>query len=363
MQPTQIHSYIPTLNGWRALSILYVLLFHGTWIYFNPKTGLYANEKIWHITNQGGFGVFIFFGISGYLITTRLVEENNFFGNISIRAFYWRRIFRIIPILMVFLSVITALKFSGVIQISSTAILSSIFFFRNYIQDASGWYTAHFWSLSMEEHYYLIWPLLFFFIIRLKKPWLPMLFILASVIVWRFLEFRYHFLSPYISIEAFSHRTDMHFDYILWGSLTAYLNMQTWFKKIFYQLAREWMIYFSFVIVHLLLFISIPLSDTLKAVFIQICILLTINFPRSAFSKLLENKIISKVGIYSYSLYVWQQLVFPPADERLGQFAIFQTPPINIILICILAYISFNYLETPAINFGKKFLNKINLSR
>lgn len=363
MKSISAHSYIPTLNGWRAFSIVYVLLYHSTWIYFNPQTGLYPNELYWKLSKNGAFGVYFFFGISGYLITTRLIEEYKFFGNISLKSFYLRRFFRIIPVLLIFLSIISALKWSQMIEVPTISILSSIFFFRNYTADVSEWYTGHFWSLSMEEHYYLIWPALFLFTIKMKRAWILIMIILASVTIWRTLEYRYHLLAPYLPTTEFRGRTDLFFDYMMWGSLFAFLNAQSKFKIFFFRFTRPWFIIFAIFFMHTLFLIKIPFQDSVQSLLIQFCLLLSINYPESSFSKFLENKTIARIGVYSYSLYVWQQLVLTPANMRLKGFEFLQTPPLNILLLCIIAYISFNFLENPVINFGKKILNKMNLSR
>lgn len=363
MEEAKVHSYIPTLNGWRAFSILYVLLYHSTWIFFNPETGLLPNETLWAVTKQGAFGVYFFFGISGFLITTRLIEEHHFFGNISIKAFYLRRVFRIFPILLAFLLIIFILKSNQLINTSDRAIWSSLLFFRNYTSDTAEWFTGHFWSLSMEEHYYLIWPALFYFIIKCKRPWLPTAILILAVTLWRMIEYRYHILAPHLATTEFRARTDLFIDYIAWGSLAAFLNSISEFKDAFLKFFKSWMIIIALCFIHILLFVKFPLPDTLKAITIQICILLTVNFPSARFSKFLENKYIATIGLYSYSLYVWQQLVFTPADQRIPGITFLQTPPLNIIVLIFLVYISYNFLEIPSINFGKTLLKKMKLFR
>src|SRR5207248_5891757 len=98
-----------------------------------------------------------FFAISGYLICTRLLVEEETTGSISLRSFYIRRVFRILPPAYVYLAVVAGLSAAGMIAAAWTDIASAALFYSNYIEPRS-WFTGHFWSLAMEEHFYLLWP-------------------------------------------------------------------------------------------------------------------------------------------------------------------------------------------------------------
>src|SRR5207249_6311674 len=79
---------------------------------------------------------------------------------ISLKRFYIRRFFRILPPYMTYLAGLLILSILGLVTISPSAWWSCLLFFRNYLPDESGgtFYTGHFWSLAVEEHFYLIWP-------------------------------------------------------------------------------------------------------------------------------------------------------------------------------------------------------------
>jgi peptidoglycan/LPS O-acetylase OafA/YrhL len=358
MQKEAGHSYIPTLNGWRAFSILYVLAFHGSWLLFQPDTGLYPNEKIWHIVQNGVLGVYFFFGISGFLITTRLLEEWRTEGRISLKFFYWRRFFRIIPIVAAFLLVLLLLKILNLIRIDLNAIFASLFFLRNYLF-FSDWYSGHFWSLSMEEHYYLIWPGLFCLFMKMKRPWIPILSVLLLVVLWRSIEFRYAVLAPHLQNIPYKFRSDLYFDYLMWGSMVAYLYTRQKFRDIFSKLTRSWMIFPMILLLHFVWLTNLPFHDMLGGIIIQLCILLTVHFPLAPFSRFLESKWFARIGVYSYSLYVWQQLFLVPNQERIKGAEILQSLPINFLLLILTAYLSFNFLENPAIAKGRTLWSAI----
>jgi peptidoglycan/LPS O-acetylase OafA/YrhL len=137
---------IRTLDGWRGVAIALVLLDHAA-SYSRYRKMLWAN--------LGSFGVDIFFVVSGYIITLRFLEERERTFTVNLRHFYLRRVFRILPLVLVYLSTLCLLSvFVNLVDFHGNEIYGSLFFFRDYQYAAhpGGVYTAHFWSLSIEEH-------------------------------------------------------------------------------------------------------------------------------------------------------------------------------------------------------------------
>ena len=125
------NSHLFGLDGIRALSIVLVLASHVGNFNFGPN-------KISSAANHyGGFGVEIFFVLSGFLITWLLIREEGKNGKIDYRAFYIRRAMRILPPAYAYLLVIGIVGIIGTITISVTEILSAAFFFRNWHVDRS----------------------------------------------------------------------------------------------------------------------------------------------------------------------------------------------------------------------------------
>src|ERR1700727_1736668 len=121
---TKGSSYIPTLDGWRTVAILWVLLGHSRpW-----KIGWLSSTSI-----QGGRGVQLFFALSGLLICDRLLREEQRFGGISLRSFYTRRFFRIQPAALAYLSVISILMLSGEIPRVWSAVAGSALMVRTFL--------------------------------------------------------------------------------------------------------------------------------------------------------------------------------------------------------------------------------------
>jgi peptidoglycan/LPS O-acetylase OafA/YrhL len=150
------HNLVPEIQGLRAMAVLAVLVYH-----------------IWPKSLPGGYvGVDVFFVISGYLITGSLFKEFDRTGGISITGFYARRIHRLLPAAaLVSLAVALAIPFFPQAQRPDIAnsIVASALYIQNwflaaqavdYLADDAKGPMNHFWSLSVEEQYYIVWPLL-----------------------------------------------------------------------------------------------------------------------------------------------------------------------------------------------------------
>jgi peptidoglycan/LPS O-acetylase OafA/YrhL len=142
--------YRPALDGLRGIAVLMVMIFH-----FHPGFG------------SGGFlGVDVFFVLSGFLITSLLLDEWHRTQGISLRRFYVRRALRLLPALLLMLAV--TVPFVGIIWGAVT-----IGYVANWFL-AFGWLPisplSHVWSLSVEEQFYLIWPLTLGTLLRVGLP-------------------------------------------------------------------------------------------------------------------------------------------------------------------------------------------------
>jgi peptidoglycan/LPS O-acetylase OafA/YrhL len=203
--------HIPSLDGIRAVSFLIVFLSHA---------GL---ERL----VPGGFGVTVFFFLSGYLITTLLRMEAEKSGTIDLRGFYLRRVFRIFPPFYLFLGLFALLHVVHVSPgaASLRATLQQALHFGNYAQafgmDAGkpiG--TKIFWSLAVEEHFYLLFPLAYLALRRWLSPAkqvAALAAVCAAMLAWRYvLVYGYdvHFYRTFLA-------TDTRADSILFGCMLA----------------------------------------------------------------------------------------------------------------------------------------------
>lgn len=129
------HQYIPTLDGWRAVAILLVIFHHDSLHTFA------CLHKLGHIITFGVFtygyvGVDVFFAISGILICTLLLNEEQKSQRIDLKAFYVRRVFRIIPPALFYLTVLAILAGCRFIPLRPIDWWGAILFFRNYTHPA-----------------------------------------------------------------------------------------------------------------------------------------------------------------------------------------------------------------------------------
>jgi len=208
--------HIPSLDGIRAFAFFLVFVGH---------IGLGR-------VVPAGFGVTIFFFLSGYLITTLLRREYDSYENLDLKKFYTRRALRIFPPYYLVLLGAVGLSILGFAtsRIDFHPVMAQIFYYTNYWILSYGEHgqaegTGPFWSLAVEEHFYLVFPLIYLAMRRLKLTGRQQLIVLlgmcALVLLWRcFLVFVLH--TPSSSIYV---RTDTRFDSLLYGcTLAVYCN-------------------------------------------------------------------------------------------------------------------------------------------
>jgi len=347
--------FIPTLDGWRAISILAVMTYHASY-YFFYHDGIHPDEH-WHqIFKLGAFGVHIFFGISGLLITSRMLEEAHIYGNLSLKEFYIRRAFRILPIYLTYIAFIFLLGLIVSTRVPSEEFLSSTFFFRNY-REYDSWYLGHFWSLSFEEHFYIFWPLLFS-LIPTRRYLAIVLSLIGLIIIWRFFDYRFQWLAPYLQGVNPRSRTDLFLDYIFWGAVSAYLLQSVTWRARLQKYTRAWMWPLFLALFIAIFFIRIPQVDFFRTILIQLMLLSSILNPHTSWTWILENRFFSWVGRLSYSLYIWQQFFFPRQDFIIKELSTIQQLPVSIAGVFAVSYFCHRFIEKPCIKIGKKLTTR-----
>jgi peptidoglycan/LPS O-acetylase OafA/YrhL len=168
--------YVPALDGLRAVAVMLVFLFHRSYAHF-----------------PGGWvGVDIFFVLSGFLITSILVNEHEATGAISLRRFYIRRAKRLLPALVVVVcvGVAAAVWFQNETLdtlIDAAAALLYVVDYRYAFMPVDGTGLVHLWSLSVEEQFYFVWPLLLIALLRRNRrtALCATLLLIMIVAVWR----------------------------------------------------------------------------------------------------------------------------------------------------------------------------------
>jgi peptidoglycan/LPS O-acetylase OafA/YrhL len=346
-------SYLPTLDGWRAIAILGVLIGHATSSVFCPGGSL-PNAWWYALTRNGGLGVDIFFGISGFLICSRLLGERRQSGRISLGKFYIRRSFRILPASFTYLAVVGLLTLAGYSLVSPIMWWSCVAFFRNYLPlpGPGGHYTAHFWSLGVEEHFYLLWPGLLFVFGPRRARRLAVVLALA-VAAWRIWDFRHQWLERWIPNVGFFPRTDIRLDGLLWGCWAALVrDIPVWRERLTRWLSpRNWFGLVAAFIACVLY--KPPLTMMWQSFLIPFILLGTVLHPKGVAGWFLETQPVRWIGRVSYSLYLWNLLFFPGGSyPRPLPLGIFQQLPLSILMVFLCASLSYYLVERPMVRLG-----------
>ena len=342
---------IPTLDGWRGFAVTGVILFHGRWLFF-PE-----DSELTKLSAHGFLGVDLFFAISGFLICGLLLEEYQNHGAINLRRFYLRRCFRILPPYYAVLAVLCLLSFVGTIRVNYSNLPSCLLFYRNYnplgMDERGGFYTAHFWTLAIEEHFYLLWPMLLI-AVKPKRAGKVAFLLAMAVCVWRLLEGHFNWLATILPPANLMARTDTRIDALLWGCLAAiyFPVIKRYAERIGFSQLWLPILATSLVIEKF----HPPGQLLLRAVLLPALVLSTVIQPASYLGRVLEWRPVRWLGTVSYSGYLWQELFLPGvASERAhGTFQYLQRAPWNVLAILTLACLSRYMLEVPMTRLGHR---------
>lgn len=340
-------SYFPSMDGLRGLAILNVIIRH------------IALKRSWAGWIDGSIGVHIFFIISGFLITTLLLKEQVSKGTVSLRKFYIRRVLRIFPVAYLYILTLIILSILFHFTLSTKSILTSIFYLKNF-PSWSDWYTGHFWTLSVEEQFYVVVPIVlisnvnrYIKLIFIVSIVVPIVNIIAQQNIGGFDSV--HWIHVIISV--FMTLLGQGTLYILLGSLFSILI----FKKIL-QVEKLKNYYFlsaiCFVVAIAIHFPNSPIfipyvSSTVFGILMAFVIVLNL-YENNLLTSILKNPILVRIGILSYSLYVWQQL-FTSQQPWSGLFKYSDNITLNMVALFLVATCSYYFYERKFLVIKSKF--------
>ncbi len=337
-------TYLPCIDGVRAFSILAVIMFHGGIPFLS-----------------GGFiGVDIFFVISGFLITSLLIKEKEKTGRINIMNFFLRRIFRLVPALIVLLLVFNIFSvFALEKDIAVENFLDSfiVLFYSADWTRAMGLqrpdWLGHAWSLSVEEQFYIIWPFIFIALLKVSKNYLSIALIVLTMALASFacrVVFTLHGFHP----DRLYNGLDSRADALLIGCLCSLLLSSEWYPWVLTKLKS----------IHVLFYISLitlvtsaivsrwtsPRMFYLGYFIIAMCaaiiiIKLTISVNNSVIEKALTQPVIVWIGKISYGLYLWHYPIFK--IMRFYEYSRVTTFIFGTAFTFIFSVLSYYFIERP----------------
>jgi peptidoglycan/LPS O-acetylase OafA/YrhL len=352
------HTRNNLIDGWRGLSVLGVVIGHLV-TYRYPKyfdvspihsllqehapASVFVNNLFFRIASPlGEMGVNFFFVISGYLITHFLLIEEFKNSRISIAAFYVRRAFRIMPAFYAILLVTLILKHTGRIDLDYGAFFRSGFYICNLSGFKCSWWLAHTWSLSVEEQFYLAWPLIFSLFTKSR------LAVVSAMLVT-------------LTVASLFLPTLGGFAYIAIGALVASSDKV---KRFIQKIATPSVI--TIVILVELLNPLLAASQILASLISLIgpALVALIFFGTIARKGpavwLVSAGPIQKLGLISYSVYLWQQLLTAPlvwGNAETGAAALYGSGLLPLLIVAPIA--SYFLVERPMIALGRKLSEKI----
>jgi peptidoglycan/LPS O-acetylase OafA/YrhL len=343
-------NHLPALDGLRAVAILSVIAYHGTG------------------TFGGGarLGVSLFFVISGFLITWLLLKEHSTTGDVSLKRFYFRRALRIFPAYYAFLLLIIAVKVLQKQPSIYDYILPSGLYYVNYYAIANGSHSAlqHLWSLSVEEQFYLLWPLLFLGLAKLGIRYLiaGTVFIITAGLLWRYVSYIELGFGHSWIYRAF----DTRFDNLAIGCLTAICLFQTRSREFIYKYAVSLLL----VPFSILLLYSSQSSDlfgkyfdafsytagfTVQGFALALLMVQFISFHQHWSISWISSRVAVYIGTISYPMYLYHEIAAGAADKVSGMILekydiVMGAAPIafaGLVLTIISATCSYRFIEKP----------------
>lgn len=355
-----LSGYLPTLDGWRAVAILLVLFYHaGDSLHRAWGAGI---EWLLPWLHLGSTGVSIFFGISGFLITSRLLEEQAVRKRIDLGKFYLRRAFRILPPILALVAVLSILSACFHLAVPWGDRVRALCFASNYGPPLD-WFLAHTWSLSVEEHFYLLWPLILTWLGCIRSAQFALV-VSAAVTVWRVADMHYSLVPVYVGYSSW--RTDTTVDYLLLGAAMGCLAGKPETQRTLKSLLAPpvTLLVVSAFIVVIGLRMEFPHAQYFlrvgEAVLIPVFLAGTVIFPRQILGRVLEWSWLRWIGRLSYGLYIWQQLFLVPDPERNLSFGFLQDWPLNLVAVLVCAVLSYYLLERPLIKLGHRLARPVS---
>lgn len=367
---TKSKLFFPNLDGLRFLSFVLVFITHCMSVFFPEiNKSKWYSKVVLNIFTSGEIGVSFFFVLSGFLITYLLLVEQKESAIINIKNFYIRRILKIWPLYYVVM-LIAFFIFPHLREIAGLPLIQDIdprycFTFLNNFYKIGNHNVPLiadvFWSVAIEEQFYLCLPIILVFIPN------KYFFKIIGFIIIASAFFRFQF---YNIIEVDFHTLGVISDMAI-GALLAYL---AFFNKNFISsiqtLSKFWILIIYLFLLFVICFHSLLFQFNYLFIFKRIIMSLIFaliiaeqNYSNNSLFKISNFKAVSKLGKYTYGLYCLHSIViilcswlFKKIDLNLGIWSIFfLQSSISFLLTIIVSWFSFKYFENWFLNLKNNY--------
>ena len=346
----EVHFY--NLDILRFLAVSMVVVFHSYLAYTGWFTDIYflrnatgAAAKTFIL--NGDMGVDLFFLISGFLITYLLLRERDTAGKVNVRNFYIRRILRIWP--LYFLIVLITPLLVYISDEKAPDYWWTMLFATNFqtIRGAANLFPfVHFWSVCVEEHFYLVWPLL---IVLIPAKWLPKCFFVLIIVSIAFRLYTYFEFPEKWYLYSYYH-TIARMDILILGAWIGYIHFKS---PIVIRCSKSLRIVTYSIFFFILLAESAHPSPSIAAVafkkYIYACFfifgLLNYLFNPDSFLNFKKKNFLHYLGRISFGIYMYHNIIFPLIAVKLMRrwecsnlFVFYLVYTFSVLMLSIVSY-------------------------
>lgn len=350
--------YFHSFDAFRFFAFFLVFIHHLPF----PDTSLF-----YFFSKSGGIGVSFFFVLSGFLITYILIQEKKKYGKIPLRNFFLRRILRIWPLfyamlLFAFLTplILNYLRLSHSDEGYTPNWLVSSLFLENYKMMLTDNFPnvsplRVMWSLCIEEHFYIIWGLILYFLPIKNVPKLIISSILfAGIVRWVYGVYGLN------TIDVFSN-----IDYFAFGAIPAYIihEQEDLLHRLSYLPAavKYFFLFFTLAFVFSIPHVSYVLNNLLNPLLLgslfSSCLLFTLSHTNGIY--IADHNIMSRLGIYTYGLYLYHTIVINLVLQMTKNFKwenhLIFVGSLSLIITIAISFLSYHFFEKKFIGLKKYF--------
>lgn len=342
-QPVRAFQHVPQLDGIRAVAVAIVVVAHG---------GL---DRV----VPGGFGVTIFFFLSGYLITSLLRSEVAVTGTVSLKGFYWRRFLRIFPPLYITLLLTWAASQAGWFgnRVNGAAVPYDFLFLSNYAHlfgEENG-LPIPLWSLAVEEHFYLLFPIVFVFVLARTSPLKAAQLCAAACVGVLALRLTTLAVAPEELWRNY-YWTHTRIDSILFGSCLALWNNPT-MDRSYWRPTNNHALFALGAILFTIVVRDPVFRDTMRYTVQGAALFVLFSYVLSdrsrVVNRVLESRPLRLIGLLSYTLYLIHLPVYVVLRESLNVAPVV-SGVIGLPIALLYSWFMYKVVEKPLAEWRKR---------